>query len=268
MKSRALVTVLMLAALLTVAAELFADIVVLKSGHRIQGQIIGEDAEAVVIQYRDGWLKIPKRNTDRIVKVRELSEYGRQGFVPSEGELQRIEEAAIKTSGAGATSAKGLERTLNPGELVTTRHTLKAGKQSFTFELPLSWTAGKAGDTTVYSLPGEEPRPCATASIIKTSGIRADEQTELAGAVMKTELGGFKLVYACLRTGDSDGEASCMVSGTYGAQNNEIIAKTVLHKTPEHTLAITFFIPVRLYDRYKQLPGACADSLEVKESGR
>ena len=268
MKSRIL-TVLILSAIFTIfAAELIAGIVVLKSGHRLQGRILKEDERAVLVGYKDGWLKIPRRNVDRTVQVRELSDYGKQGLMPSEDELLQIEEAAIKASGMDVSEQDKGETSLNVGELITTRHSIENDEQTYVFELPMSWTSETTGNITVFSSPGEGLRPCATVVTLDTPRIKTDEQVGLTEAAMKTELGGFKLIYARCRTEGSAESAACMLSGMYGSQKQGVIVKTILRKARKHTLAINFFIPAQLYHRYKSLPGACEKSLQVHKAGK
>jgi hypothetical protein len=268
MRARAAIPGMLVFVLLALAANVLAGIVVLKTGYRIQGRILREDAQAVVVGYGDGWLKIPKLYVDRIVKVRELSEYGRQGLAPSEGELLSVEEAIIGPLASAEAAREGPGQALDLAEMVTARHALESGKLAFAFELPLSWTAKKAGNAAVFAPAGEGPRPCASAVVLETPGVKPEEQLELTEAAMKTELGGFRLIYACTRAAAPDGACFSILAGTYGPQNAGFVAKTVLRRTPTHTLAITFFIPVQLYSRYRSLPGACENGIEVRESGK
>jgi len=259
---------MLIVALFAFTANVLAGIVVVKSGHRMQGRILSEDAWAVVVGYGDGWLKIPKRHVERVVKVQELSEYGKQGLAPSEGELLSMEESIIGASGFTGAPRATRGQAFNLAEMVTARHTLESTGQAFTFELPLNWTAKKTGNATVFVPPGEGPRPCVSALVLKTPGVKPEEQVELTEAAMRAELGGLKLIYARSRSTGQTGTHSCILVGTYGPQNSGIVAKTLLRRTPTHTLAITFFIPVQLYERYRSLPGACENGVEIGESGK
>jgi hypothetical protein len=202
------------------------------------------------------------------VPVHQLSDYGKQVLLPSGSELENMEQSILTEAGIAVAPPGGSDQSLNLGELMTARRTLQKGKQAFEFELPMTWSAEETGNTVTYTSPGEGPRPCAVAVILDTPGVTTEEQVELTEAAMKTELAGLRLMYASCRVGKPDDTASCVLAGLYGSRNDAVVVKTVLRRTSEHTLVVSFFLPGRLYYRYSSLPSGCESSIEVSESDK
>ncbi len=272
MRIRTIATATVFAAVTAVCFELFAGMVILKNSYRISGRVLKADDKVVVLGYRHGILAVSRKYVDRVMKVRDLSAYGRELDPPTNEELAALEDLFLK---APAPPAEGEPKRPGRGrqtaftkDLRTTRHVLKGGNWEFSFDLPARWSKSETTGVLVFSDPQVKDGASVCAAILETPPVDLEEQARLTEAAAKAELDGFSTIYSVTRENLQEKTGECGQLGTCGPEANQIAAWTVLRRTGTHTLALTFFAPVRLYKQYKSVFSICRESLRVRETDK
>ena len=266
MKIRAISAGVLFAAVLAACLELFAGIVVFKDNSQISGRVLQDADGFVLLGYRGGRLAVSKKYVERVVEVRDLSEYGRQQLPPTNEELSALENLFLSDQGlTRQPGQKPLDAT-RPStlmhELRTARHILKGGDLEFSFVLPANWKKSDKNGILVFSSPGKKNRASVCAAVLKTPPVSLEKQAQLTEAAAKTHLSGFAIIYSITRQPQSETGEYTML-GACALPGGKSLANTVLRRTKTHTFILTLVLPLQLYEKYSSALSLCRESARL-----
>jgi hypothetical protein len=270
MKAVKAATGLFLIAMLVICFEVFAGITILKNGHLLDGKVLSDDGDVLILGYRYGTLSVSNRFVERTVTAPEESEYGSQLFPPSNDEMYRLESMFFQVANPAdllkpKLSDKDKHTTLMR-KFRTVHHSIETDGWELSLKLPASFEKSGDKDFLVFSSPGGKSCPTVCMAVVETLPVELAKQIELTEAVATAHLGGFAQVYSVTRQTVKNGTGECVLLGTYGPGNSQTITQTILRRTPSSTFVVCFFLPRAMYEEYRALFSACQDSIRLKET--
>ncbi len=261
-KSKILVLLLTIAGV-AVCVELFAGMVVLSNGNHIYGYILGEDQNVVVVGYPRGSVTIWKRYIERVISPKNLSEYGRHGFVLTDAELSGLGEKIISLP----RQIVRPRRLAPPDSYRKVRHFLKEGGWEFSFKLPAGWKKLVKTNMLAFSAPDEEACACMCVVAVKTPPVDFKKQAELGTACARAELPGFSPVYSAIFGASESEIREHELFGTCGPPSKLKIVQIVQKRTNDYTFVVTFLVSAEFYKQYNSIFSDCRFASSLKRAG-
>lgn len=262
---------LLLLTVLVVSLELYAGITVLKNGHLLDGKILHNDDTTLLLRYRYGTLTLSKTFVDRVIALSDDPGYGSQSLPPADEELYRLENLFLKTSDADSLVAQKPPDKEKEAEYFrkfkTLQQTLKKEKWELSLDIPAGFEKSGNKDLLIFQAPGDSPAACICISALETPPVGLFKQAELSETAAWAYLDKFSHVYSVARKSVKSENGECVILSTYGP-GSQMISQLVLHRTPDYTFVVSFFLPRKLYEEYRAVFYVCMDSIRLKETGK
>lgn len=270
MRASRIVPVVMLAACLGVNIELLADMVVLRTNDRLNGKVVREEGETIALAYRDGTLAIARKYVEKVVKVNNLSEYGRKAGAPADEVLsnlaQRLIQAARRDAGPQI-EPEGKPPAVDAAALRTVRHQLDAGGWNLSFELPVNWERQEIRGVVLFPSPGEESWASVCVAVLKNPPVESETQARINEAAVRAQLNSFSTIYSATRTENRSALHRHELTGIYGPEGARSVARIITRRTTSHTFVLAFFVSLQVYDQCEPVLSACQFSTKLERTG-